>query len=313
MEVVYTWVDDTFAGYKDLLNQFSETKHDLNPNRTRNNIDILKYSLRSLEKYAPWVSKVTLITMRPQIPDWIEPDCHDLNILHHDQFIDAQYLPTFSSFSIISHFHKLADLPNRFIYLEDDMVLGRPVRDDIFYTQDNKINVWLEANLSPDKKRRFAEKDSPWNRALSYCNFLLDETYLPERRKMLRHSPLLIDRELWAKMVAQWPAAFELTMKSKFRSTGNVAPEFLYRYFLLKEGHAHACTPKKSGQINDYWGLENNCFFNKLGLMLVKRRSRPFITLNDNFGDNPRKQVVDDVRHFLEQTYPDPSRFESAV
>lgn len=43
IDVVYTWVDDTFPGYRDLLDGYAGTSHDLNPNRTRDNLDLLKY------------------------------------------------------------------------------------------------------------------------------------------------------------------------------------------------------------------------------------------------------------------------------
>ncbi|MDA8637739.1 stealth conserved region 3 domain-containing protein, partial [Rhodospirillales bacterium] len=237
MEVVYTWVDDRFPGYMEMLNLHIATKHDLNPNRTRNNLDILKYSLRSLQAYAPWVNKVTLISMSPQVPDWLNTEHSDIKILHHDDFIPERYLPTFSSFSIISHFHRLDSLPERFVYLEDDMVLGRPVPKDIFFDENGLINVWFTNSQSPCVKLKNNEEASPWNRALGLCNDLLDQRYAKENRKMIKHSPLVVDQTIWAKMYEEWEEYFEHTAQSKFRSTGDVAPEFLYRYYLVNEGY----------------------------------------------------------------------------
>ena len=48
------------------------TRHDLNPNRYRDNLSILKYSLRSLERFAPWIRRVFLVTCRPQKPAWLD-------------------------------------------------------------------------------------------------------------------------------------------------------------------------------------------------------------------------------------------------
>ncbi|MBW2698592.1 MAG: hypothetical protein JRE70_19065, partial [Deltaproteobacteria bacterium] len=45
VDVVYTWVDGTWPGYPELLNQYSDKQQDLNPNRYRDNLDILKYSI----------------------------------------------------------------------------------------------------------------------------------------------------------------------------------------------------------------------------------------------------------------------------
>ncbi len=52
IDVVYTWVDGAAPGYAELLGRYAQSGHDLNPNRYRDNLDLLKYSLRSLERYA---------------------------------------------------------------------------------------------------------------------------------------------------------------------------------------------------------------------------------------------------------------------
>ena len=48
IDVVYTWVDDTFPGYAEELARHAGKPADRNPNRTRDNLDLLRYSLRSL-------------------------------------------------------------------------------------------------------------------------------------------------------------------------------------------------------------------------------------------------------------------------
>lgn len=310
MEAVYTWVDDCFPGYMEMLHKHSSTRNDLNPNRTRDNLNILKYSLRSLQIYAPWVDKVTLISMSPQVPDWINTGHPDIRILHHHDFIPEVYLPTFSSFSIISHFHRLEPLPNRFVYFEDDMVLGCPISEDIFFNEAGLINVWFKNNNVIRIKNKSDEDTSPWNFALDLSNDLLDKKYGHKNRKMMMHSPLVIDREIWAKLHNEWPEYFERTAQSKFRSVGNIAPEFLYGYYLVNEGFGNTVSAKTSHLVNDYWGLENNRFFNAIGLFFVKLKKRPFITLNDNFGYSPKPSVVNAVTAYLEKQYPIPSKFE---
>jgi hypothetical protein len=57
IDVVYTWVDDQQPGYRELLSRYAKTKHDSDPARTRDNLDTLRFSLRSLQRYAPWVNR----------------------------------------------------------------------------------------------------------------------------------------------------------------------------------------------------------------------------------------------------------------
>ena len=70
-DAVYTWVDGSRAEYLQLLEKYSTVQRDLNPERYRDSFSLLKYSLRSLETYAPWIRNVYLFTCRPQVPDWL--------------------------------------------------------------------------------------------------------------------------------------------------------------------------------------------------------------------------------------------------
>ena len=190
------------------------------------------------------------------------------------------------------------------------MVLGCPISEDIFFNETGLINVWFKNNNVISIKNKSAEDTSPWNFALDLCNDLLDKKYGHKNRKMMMHSPLVIDREIWAKLYDEWPEYFECTARSKFRSVGNIAPEFLYRYYLVYEGFGNAVSAKTSYLVNDYWGLENNRFFNAIGLFFVRLKKRPFITLNDNFGYSPKPSVVNALTAYLEKQYPIPSKFE---
>jgi hypothetical protein len=67
--------------------------------------DELKYSLRSLEKYAPWVRKIYLIT-DDQVPKWFK-DNPKIKIVDHKDIIDGKYLPTFNSEVIDFNIHKI--------------------------------------------------------------------------------------------------------------------------------------------------------------------------------------------------------------
>ncbi len=66
----------------------------------------LRYSLRSLEKYAPWVRNVFIVTSG-QIPYWLDLDNPRIKIVTHDEiFENKSHLPTFSSPAIEANIHK---------------------------------------------------------------------------------------------------------------------------------------------------------------------------------------------------------------
>ncbi|MFC1791030.1 hypothetical protein ACFL0I_01010, partial [Gemmatimonadota bacterium] len=106
VDVVYTWVDGASPGYADLLQEHATRPVDLNPNRYRDNLEMLRFSLRSMESHVPWRGKVHLVTMRPQLPVWLNLHAPDLRVVHHDLIFDPQDLPTFNSLAILSNLHR---------------------------------------------------------------------------------------------------------------------------------------------------------------------------------------------------------------
>lgn len=94
-----------------------------------------QFSLRSLEKFAPWVRHIFLVT-NGQIPDWLNVDTPYLTVIPHDQiYTNKSHLPTFSSPSIETHLHSIEGLSQHFIYFNDDVMLGNYVYPDDFYTK----------------------------------------------------------------------------------------------------------------------------------------------------------------------------------
>ncbi len=91
----------------------------------------LKYLLRGIERFTPWVRKVHLVTWG-HLPEGITPTPR-LNIVRHEDFIPAEYLPTFSSRAIELNVHRIKDLANRFILFNDDMFLCRPLPAERFF------------------------------------------------------------------------------------------------------------------------------------------------------------------------------------
>lgn len=303
-EVVYTWVDDSFPDYRAQLARHAGTSFDLAPNRTRDNLDLLKYSLRSLDRFAPWVSRVTLVSMRPQIPAWLDPAAPGLRIIHHDAFMPAEILPTFSSFAILSCLAAISDLAQRFLYLEDDLLLTAPLSAADLMDEEGRMLVFPERRLTAQS---VDEAASPWNQAMANSNRLLDEAYGKARRPSVMHVPLLIDRDDFAGLAERWPEEIGFTRRSKFRAPGTVAPEHLYPWRQLYEGRASLAG---RARFAGYHGIENSRLINAIGLRWAMRHRPTVLTLNDNIGAEPRPSVEAAMRRWLERRYPTPSRFE---
>jgi UDP-N-acetylglucosamine-lysosomal-enzyme len=112
-------------------------------NRFEDN-DELKYSLRSIWKNArPWIRHIYLIT-NGQVPSWLDLNNPMITIVTHEQiYANKSHLPTFSSPSIETHLHRIKGLSDKFLYLNDDVMFGREVWPDDFFTRGRGQKVYL--------------------------------------------------------------------------------------------------------------------------------------------------------------------------
>ena len=70
----------------------------------------LKYSLRSIEMFAPWIRKIFIVT-NGQIPNWLNLENQRVDVIPHSEIFTRQSdLPTFSSRAIESHLHRIPGL-----------------------------------------------------------------------------------------------------------------------------------------------------------------------------------------------------------
>ncbi|MBK5254699.1 MAG: hypothetical protein JJE39_01560 [Vicinamibacteria bacterium] len=307
LDVVYAWVDGAWPGYRDELSRYAGRPVDLNPNRHRDNLDLLKYSLRSLEVFAPWIERIHLVTARPQSPSWLNPHAPGLKVIHHDELFALRHLPTFNSFAIESYLYLLPDLSPRFLYFNDDMVLGRTLHPGDVMTKDGRARIHLEWNPSIARRK----DEHPWRAAIGFANELLDKAFgAANARRLVRHAPVLMEIQRWQALADKWPEPLEATRSGRFRSGDTFAPDFLYPYFCLATGHATAVSIVDSYRQAAYVGLDNRGWLVSLQLAVVDRLRPLFLTLNDNFDETAAEAVVASVRRFLESWFPRPSRFE---
>ncbi|CAL8318384.1 unnamed protein product [Lota lota] len=120
----------------------SKRDEDMSASRFEDNEE-LRYSLRSVERHAPWVRHIFVVT-NGQIPSWLNLDNSRITVVaHQDIFQNLSHLPTFSSPAIETHIHRIPGLSQKFIYLNDDVMFGKDVWPDDFYSHSKGQKVYL--------------------------------------------------------------------------------------------------------------------------------------------------------------------------
>lgn len=98
---------------------------------------------RSLEKYAPWIRHVYIVT-NGQIPYWLNLDYEKVSIVTHEDIFENHHdLPTFSSTAIESNIHRIPNLSKHFLYFNDDIFLNNPIYLEDFITQNFGYKIYL--------------------------------------------------------------------------------------------------------------------------------------------------------------------------
>ena len=139
IDLVYNYVNGNDTEWVEKRNQFAMNEHNT-ACRFRDNKELL-YSLRSVEKYAPWIRRIYII-MDSKVPEWLNLDNDKLRIVTHEEIIPAEYLPTYNSNVIEQHMFNIEGLSEIFLYANDDMFFGNHVSED-FFVKDGKPVIRL--------------------------------------------------------------------------------------------------------------------------------------------------------------------------
>lgn len=132
IDFVLTYLDSNDIAWQKQRNLYKSGENaDVNPNRYRD-WDNLIYFFRSIEKYAPWVHKIHVVTWG-HLPEWLNTEHPKINIVKHEDYIPQKWLPTFSSRCIDMNLHRIPGLSEKFVYFNDDMFITAPVEPKDFF------------------------------------------------------------------------------------------------------------------------------------------------------------------------------------
>lgn len=145
IDFVLPWVDGGDPEWRKEKARFSPSSAQDDSEARYRDWDCLRYWFRGVEKFAPWVRKVHLITWG-HLPPWLNVDAPQLNIVRHSDYIPAEYLPTFSSRCIELNLHRISDLSERFVYMNDDTFLLKPLKPEFFFRKGLPVDC---AALNP--------------------------------------------------------------------------------------------------------------------------------------------------------------------
>lgn len=310
VDVVYTWVDgddpEWLRRKAAVLGQLATGEHNADSLAANRFIsrDELKYSLRSIEMFASWVNHVWVIT-DGQTPAWLRTDHPGLTVVDHRKiFADPAALPVFNSHAIESQLHHIPGLAEHYLYLNDDMFLGRPVRPENFF-HGNGISKYFPSPAVLDVTPR-SVRDLAVASAGKRNRELIERDFGRVITNKLRHTPQPQTRRVLDEMEERYPELFDSVMRSRFRHPDDFSiPSALSQYYAFATGQAVTSRIR--------YGYLDIAASNAALVLSRWRRRRSFecFCLNDTSSDPDTAMQRDAVvAGFLQDYFPLASSYE---
>ena len=143
IDVVYLWVDGNDKKFKLLKNKYlrefyqdADKYIDDTEEQIFRDQDELKYSLRSLEKNAPWVNHVYIVTPLGQKPKWLNTKNKKITIIPQEDILPKDAGPIFNSCAVETCLANIPGLSEHFLLANDDMFFNKPVMPYYFFDKN---------------------------------------------------------------------------------------------------------------------------------------------------------------------------------
>ena len=335
IDFIITWVDGSDPEWQEEKNRYKGITGDSRASRYRD-WDTLRYLMRSIEHYAPWVNKVFLVTYG-HLPSWIDITNPKLEIVKHEDYLPAEYLPTFSSRTIDMNFHRIEKLSEHFVYFNDDMILTGPVtREDFFHNGLPRDTAVLRPAVVKSNVVNGKEKTSEM-----YLAPVIDMALI--NRYFKKHQAIKINfwkwynpiygRELFKTLsMAVWnffpgireyhccysylkstyadlwkleEATFDEVSKHRFRVNTDYN-HWVFSYWQIASGKF---SPRKPNFGFSY-ALTDDETSNRKALQAIRSSRHKLVCVNDSVSDINYERVREEILNELELIFPRKSRFE---
>ncbi|WDF34139.1 stealth family protein [Arthrobacter agilis] len=301
IDLVFSWVDGSSPEYQAAraarMQGVVVGEGDDHEARFRQ-IDELKYALRSVYMFAPWVRRIFIATDSDR-PAWLADHPSVTFVPSEEHFRDPSVLPTHNSQAVEAQLQHIPGLSEYFLYSNDDMFFGRPVAPDMFFSPGG-VTKFIEADTriglgDNDPERSGFENAARVNRRL------LHERFGRITTRHLEHTAAPLRKSVLLEMENEFAAEFAATAASRFRAKDNISvTNSLYHYYALLTGRA---VTQESARVA-YVDTTQRSGLKSLNKMLDKR-NHDFFCLNDgSFPEVPAEERARLVTDFLEKYFP---------
>ncbi|WP_371733961.1 stealth family protein [Subtercola sp. PAMC28395] len=301
IDMVFSWVDGNDVDYqrrrKAQTGEYILGEGDDSDARFRQ-IDELKYALRSVYIFAPWVRRIFIASDSAK-PDWLADHPQVTFVRSEEFFSDPSVLPTHNSQAVESQLHHIPGISEHFLYSNDDMFFGRPVQPNMFFSSGG-VTKFIEATTRIGLGENGVER-SGFENAARVNRQLLFDTFGRIITRHLEHAAAPLRRSVMSELEMEFADDFARTAASRFRSSTDISvTNSLYHYYALMTGRA---VVQESASVC----YVDTTMRSGLGLLpgILRKRAFDFFCLNDgSYPEVSAEERLQTVQAFLEHYFP---------
>lgn len=320
IDLVYLWVDGDDPAIKEKRLFFEkEYGKNINPQavkkcRFRNNEE-LRYSLRSVEKYAPWVNKIFIVTDN-QKPEWLNTEHPKIKIVDHKEIMPPEALPTFNPSAIETCLHKIPNLSEYFIYANDDMFFTTYIEPSFFFTDKMFPIFRVKHNIKQEQA-----KNDIYFRNLTNAYKLIDGKYGLKIEREPHHSIDSYRKSDFEQVNEIFKTEIYKTTISKFRQFDNTS-RVIYSAYACATGKGVIKIVSKIDKtlplykqvwlyLTRQFQKDSLCFGNNFNKSIIKEidKFKPYVICINDEEESSAKQLQNE-QNFLENYFSKKSSFE---
>ena len=330
IDFVILWVDGNDPKWQSEKAQYdTNSTDDSNSDSRYRDWGLLPYWFRSVEKFTPWVNKIHFVTWG-HVPEFLNLNNPKLNVVKHSDFIPEKYLPTFSSHAIELNIHRIPELAEKFVYLNDDTFIVRHMSEQSFFNDNlpctyggevpmafqGDTGIWQHAAVNDMGviNSHFNKKDQ----VKSYSKKYISKNYRwQDNIRTLALEKLFPDYFLGFKNLHA-PAAY---LKSTFEEVWKAESDLLNKTSSHKFRNADDVNQwvmlwwqVASGRFSPYNTDNLVCSVNENTVDFlcnaIKTQSNDMICVNDGADENSFQQLSEKLKAAFETILPEKSSFE---
>lgn len=308
IDLVYLWVDGNDPEWQAKRAAFIgnvEENSSINCKGRYVDNDELKYSLRSVDKYATWIRNIFIVTDN-QTPAWLDTSNPKIKIIDHKEILPPESLPCFNSSLLEKFLHKIPGLSEHFLFANDDMFLNKTVTPDTFFAPDG-LPIFRLSRKRFSKIRRFWRKHVRRKPLLNYSQKISNAAGLVKKKygvfyTAMPHHNIDAYRKSDCKKVIE--EIFNEKLRTEFGNrmrNSDDTHRTVYAYVALaeKRGHLRYSSPQESLHLS----IHKESHYQKL-----KKYQPIFFCMNDSQYAQDSDRIK--AKAFLEEYFPDKSSFE---